>query len=129
MSKRKNPSLFEGGDISRRSFLGGAAAVAASITIVPRHVLGGPGYQAPSDRLNVACVGIGGKGYSDSEKMLNENMIALCDVDEVKAAEKHGRRDEEKKNAFDNFPNAKFYKDFRIMLDKEKEIVALINGK
>ncbi len=126
MSESKKPSLSEKGEMTRRSFLSGAAAAAATITIVPRHVLGGPGYQAPSDKLNVACVGIGGKGYTDSEKMLNENVIALCDVDEVKAAEKQGGDEETgRKNAFDNFPNAKFYKDFRKMLDMEREIEAV----
>ena len=123
MSKHQK-DLPQDNDISRRNFLSGAAAVAASITIVPRHVLGGPGYKAPSDKLNVACIGIGGKGFSDSEKMSSENVIALCDVDEIKAAEKHGDEGN-KRNAFDNFPNAKFYKDFRIMLEKEKEIEAV----
>ena len=108
--------------ISRRNFLGGFAATAATITIVPRHVIGGPGYKPPSDRLNIACVGIGGKGFSDSEKMKNENVIALCDADEARASERHGK---EKKNAFDNFPKAKFYRDFRKMLEKEKEIEAI----
>ena len=46
--------------ITRREFLGAAAAVTA-FTIVPRHVLGGPGYTAPSDKLNVAGVGVGGQ--------------------------------------------------------------------
>ena len=123
MSEHKNISS-QNNEISRRSFLSGAATIAASITIVPRHVLGGPGYKAPSDKLNVACVGIGGKGFSDSEKMATENVIALCDVDEKKAAEKHGEEDN-KRNAFDNFPKAKFYKDFRVMLEKEKEIEAI----
>jgi len=109
-------------DISRRNFLGGFAATAATITIVPRHVLGGPGHKAPSDKLNIACVGIGGKGYSDSEKMMGENVVALCDADEARASEKHGK---EKKNAFMNFPKAKFYRDFRVMLEKEKNIDAI----
>ncbi|MFH1941721.1 MAG: Gfo/Idh/MocA family oxidoreductase, partial [bacterium] len=96
---------------------------------VPRHVLGGPGYKAPSDKLNVACVGIGGKGFSDSVAMASENVIALCDVDEKKASERHKVGEENGKaivkNAFDYFPKAKFYKDFRKMLEKEKEIEAI----
>lgn len=125
-------SLPHSSDMSRRNFLGSAAAVAASITIVPRHVLGGPGYKAPSDKLNVACVGIGGQGFHDSKKMITENVIALCDVDETRAAtrhkvtEKHGEETVEvKKNAFDYYPKARFYKDFRKMLEKEKEIEAV----
>ncbi|MBN1561639.1 twin-arginine translocation signal domain-containing protein, partial [candidate division KSB1 bacterium] len=59
--------------VSRRRFIGSAAATAAAFTIVPRHVLGGPGYLAPSDKLNIGCVGIGGKGHSDSRDMQGEN--------------------------------------------------------
>ena len=109
-------------EISRRKFMGGFAATAATITIVPSHVLGGPGKKAPSDKLNIACIGIGGKGFSDSEAMKEENVVALCDVDEARAAEKHG---DAKKSAFDNFPKARFYKDFRRMLEKEKNIDAV----
>ncbi len=52
--------MSETDGISRRKFLGTAAA-AAAFTIVPRHVLGGQGYTAPSDKLNIACVGVNGK--------------------------------------------------------------------
>ena len=122
MSEEK--SDLTGKELSRRQFLGGTA-VASSFIIVPRHVLGGPGYQAPSDKLNIACIGIGGKGFSDSEKMQGENVIALCDVDEEKLTEKHGEQDQEKKSPADLFPKAKFYKDFRVMLEKEKDIDAV----
>ncbi|OGC07041.1 hypothetical protein A2V82_05720 [candidate division KSB1 bacterium RBG_16_48_16] len=120
-----NSSSLKDKEISRRNFLGGFAATAATISIVPRHVLGGAGYQAPSDTLNIGCVGIGGKGFSDSEEMKGENVVALCDVDESRAAEKQGNENEEKRNAFINFPKAKFYKDFRQMLDKEKSLDAI----
>ncbi|NIA28769.1 MAG: Gfo/Idh/MocA family oxidoreductase [Actinobacteria bacterium] len=122
MSEQKKSSREADKGISRRKFVGGTAIASASFMIVPRHVLGGPGYKAPSDKLNIACVGIGGKGRSDSEKMLGENVIALCDADEARASEKSGK---EKKNAFDLFPKAKYYKDFREMLDKEKDIEAI----
>ena len=52
--------------------------------ILPRHVLGGPGYQAPSDTLNIACVGVGGKGSSDIVSVSTENVAALVDVDLTK---------------------------------------------
>ncbi len=123
MNEVKKSGLM-GKGLSRRQFIGGAAA-ASSFIIVPRHVLGGPGYQAPSDTLNIACIGIGGKGFSDSEKMMKENVIALCDVDEERLTEKHGDDKEEKKSPADNFPKAKFYKDFRVMLETEKEIDAV----
>ncbi|RIK67942.1 oxidoreductase, partial [candidate division KSB1 bacterium] len=68
--------------LSRREFLGTSALAAAAFTIVPRHVLGGPGYVAPSDKLNIACVGVGGKGRSDIASCGTENIVALCDVDD-----------------------------------------------
>ena len=69
---------------NRREFMGGAARIGLGISIVPRHVLG-KGYQAPSDTLNVACIGVGGMGRSDVRGMSRENIYALCDVD-LKAA-------------------------------------------
>ncbi len=66
--------------ISRRSFLE-SAALAAGVTIVPRHVLGGTGYQAPSDTFNVAGVGVGGMGRSNLTALASQNIVALCDVD------------------------------------------------
>ena len=65
---------------TRRQFLE-TAALAAGITIVPRHVLGGPGYQAPSDTFNVAAVGVGGMGRSNLQALSSQNIVALCDVD------------------------------------------------
>ncbi len=67
--------------LSRREFIGATAMASAAFTIVPRHVLGGPGYKAPSDTLNIACVGIDGKGTSDIQALSTENIVALCDVD------------------------------------------------
>ena len=107
--------------VSRRGFIGTAAATAAAFTVVPRHVLGGPGYMAPSDKLNIGCVGVGGKGHSDSRDMQSENVIALCDVDEERAASGSDKND----SPFDWYPKASFYKDFRIMLDKEKDLDAI----
>lgn len=101
--------------ISRRAFIGRAAAGAAAVTIVPRHVLGGPDYQAPSDTLNIAAIGAGGKGQSDVISVSTENIYALCDVDELQALK-----------TFKAFPEAKQYNDFRVMLEKEKEIDAVM---
>jgi len=66
---------------SRRDFVGTGATLAMGAMIVPRHVLGGQGYRAPSDKLNIACVGIGGMGMSNMSQMLSENIVAVCDVD------------------------------------------------
>jgi len=101
--------------ITRREFIGAAASVTA-FTIVPRHVLGGPGQTPPSEKLNIACIGIGGKGFDDVRNVSTENIVALCDVDTQRAAD-----------AFAMFPEARRHSDFRRMLDKEdKNIDAVV---
>lgn len=96
---------------SRRDFIKKAAIAAAGISIVPRHVLGGVGYTAPSDMLQVASIGVGGMGGSDVNNIFKSgkaNIAYLCDVDTARA-----------KGSVERFPKAKFYTDFREMLDKE----------
>ena len=108
---------------SRRKFLATSAAAAStafSFTIVPRHVLGGPGQTAPSERPNIAGIGCGGMGGGDIATFtkLGANFVALCDVDETRAA-----------GTFNAHPNARRYKDFREMIDKEaKNIDAVTVG-
>jgi len=92
---------------SRREFLQGAAGTMAAFTIVPRHVLGGAGGAAPSDKLNIACVGVGGRGGNNLEGISEENVVALCDLDDRRAGK-----------AFEQYPKAKRYRDFRKMLDE-----------
>ena len=107
MSKKLKP----GSNASRRKFLRNASVAAAGYFIVPRHVLG-RGYVAPSDKLNIAGIGAGGKGESDLTsfaKSPNVNIVALVDVDDRQAVKSR-----------QNFPKAKYYKDFREMLAKEK---------
>jgi len=94
-------------DISRRRFVGHAAAMAA-FTVVPRHVLGGPRHVAPSEKLNIAGIGVGGRGGDDLRGVESERIVALCDVDWQNAAD-----------AFRRYPDARRYRDFREMLDKE----------
>ena len=112
--------MIENEGISRRRFLGTAAA-AATFTIVPRHVLGGPGYTAPSDKLNIACVGVNGKGQSDIQGVSTENIVALCDVDDEMMATTI--REDSAKNP--QLLKATKYRDFRVMLEKEKGIDAV----
>lgn len=100
--------------ISRRDFMGTAAAVAA-FTVVPREVLGGPRHVPPSEKLNIAGVGIGGRGEGDLHECGSENIVALCDVDDKYAA-----------RVFKKYPNAKKYHDFRRMLDQQKNIDAVV---
>jgi predicted dehydrogenase len=100
-------------DNSRRNFLKNTALAAAGFMIVPRHVLGGKGFVAPSDRLLVAGIGAGGKGESDIANFFKSgkaDIAYLCDVDDKRAA-----------TSVKNFPKAKYYKDWRVMLDKESK--------
>lgn len=113
-----------GKNITRRKFLEGSLSVAAAITIVPRHVLGGPGYVAPSDKLNIACVGVWGKGRSDIASVSTENIVALCDVDDNQMA-KFKESIYEEEGGSDLFEKAHKYRDWRLMFDKETNIDAV----
>jgi len=104
--KRKN--------INRRRFLAGAA-MTATATIVPKHVLGGAKNIAPSEKLNIAGIGVGGMGASNLRQLESENIVALCDVDHAYAAE-----------TFKRYPKAKVYTDYRKMLDKQNDIDAVV---
>jgi len=165
-------------DFSRRNFIVTSAAAAAGITIIPRHVLGGKGFTAPSDLVNIAGIGVGSQGGGDiqniatpdvpirrrmgfsgmlmqryagiqpqrsgfgqrrrpqrregvedsdapvqmgaarrGETYKHANIYALCDVDSDYAG-----------HIFAGYPKAKIYSDFREMIDKEKEIDAVLIG-
>ena len=120
---KKNPSK-KVSKITRREFLGASATAAAGMMIVPRHVLGGPDTTAPSDKLNIGCVGVGGQGTSDIWNVSSENIVALCDVDDTHMADflKHKRNDPKNQPMYDK---ANKYRDFRIMLEKEKNLDAI----
>jgi predicted dehydrogenase len=76
-----NANAKDGKDeVSRRSFIRNAAVTGAAVSIVPRHVLG-RGFTPPSDKFNVACVGVGGMGRSNLINLASQNIVALCDVD------------------------------------------------
>lgn len=105
-----NQQLGNGQRLTRRDCLASAAA-AAAFAIVPRHVLGGAGHVAPSDKMNIGSVGVGGmQGGGDVGRAGSENVYALCDVDATQMAKTAPR-----------FPRAKQYRDFREMLDKEQK--------
>ncbi len=159
-SHKKSPNT-----LSRRDFIGKTAAATAAFTIVPRHVLGGPGFTAPSDMVNVAGIGLGNQGGSDIQNIAtpdvpikrsmglpglkfyrypgikpprptggrrsdnpnqmgdaggdfkHANIYALCDVDSEYAG-----------HIFTGYPKAKVYDDFRKMIDKEKDLDAVVIG-
>jgi predicted dehydrogenase len=109
--------------VTRREFVTTAAATAAGITIVPRHVLGA-GFQAPSDTVNVAVVGyIHGMGTSNLMNVAkSDNIVALCDCDTSEVA-----KTVLKKNQIpDKFPKAVMHQDFRKMFDTQKNIDAVV---
>ncbi len=121
---KKSPSPAEP-TWSRRKFLGAASTAAAGIMVVPRHVIGATQRRkAPSDTLNIACVGVGGMGFSDTRGVRSENIVALCDVDDEMVARLLRSEDlEPKEKAM--YDKAAKYRDFRRMLEKEKGIDAL----
>ncbi len=103
--------------VSRRAFLGTTAVAAAGLTIVPSRAVSGLGHIAPSDKLNIAVVGIGGMGNSNLKAVKpTENIVALCDVDWKYAMP-----------VFEANPDAKRFKDWRKMYDEMgKSIDAVI---
>ncbi len=110
---------------SRRKFLGASATAAAGLMLVPRHVVGATQKKkAPSDTLNIACVGVGGMGFADTRGVRSENIVALCDVDDEKMANLL-RSDELEPNEKAMYDKAAKYRDFRRMLEKEKGVDAL----
>ena len=96
-----------GQGISRREFVGTAATAAAGLTILPNRFAAGSRQPAPSDRLNIAGVGVGGYGRTNLRNMATENIVALCDVDWKYA-----------QACFDDYPGAKRYRDWRRMFDE-----------
>ncbi|NOS71428.1 MAG: Gfo/Idh/MocA family oxidoreductase [Verrucomicrobia bacterium] len=103
------------GPISRRQFLGSATLASAAFMIVPSHVLGQGGKKPPSEKLNIAGIGVGGQGGHDISQMTDENIVALCDVDTAHAG-----------GTFRRYPDAKIYKDYRKMLEEQKDIDAVV---
>lgn len=110
---KKEKKILKMNNDSRRNFIKKASLAGAGMVILPRHVLGGKGYIAPSDKLVIAAIGVGGKGRSDLNSFHASGKAEigfLCDVDKRRAGQ-----------SIENFPNAKFYEDWREMLDKEAD--------
>lgn len=128
--------------ISRRTFVldtaGAAAAFALAPTIVPRHVLGGMGHRPPSRTLNVACVGIGGMGMNNMATLVEagENIVAVCDVDypyverqlagRLRPRQGQTASSPESVRLQDAYTRAAKYDDFRVMLERQKDIDAVV---
>ncbi len=113
MPDSRSEKIQENSMLNRRAFLGaavGAGAIlgAPAVWAAPKSQDVERKRQPPSDRLNVAVCGVGGRGSQDLDAFKDENIVALCDVDEQKAAK-----------SFKKYPSAKRYADFRLMLEKE----------
>ena len=93
------------GNFSRRRFLGTSAAVAGPLILPAGSLFGGR--VSPNEKLNIGVIGAGGKGTADSEGVMSENIVALCDVDERTLRARKGR-----------FPKAATFSDYRVMLEK-----------
>src|ERR1041385_1390335 len=104
-ANKSSTPLMKFNPLNRRQFVQRSAAATVALAfpfVARRNVLGA------NNRLNIAGIGVGGKGASDVANVDNENIYALCDVDEINAA-----------GTFKKYPQAKRYKDFRLMLEKE----------
>ena len=96
-------------NVSRRSFLKASAALVAVPLVMPRRVLGA------NERLRIAAIGVGGRGAANLNGVRNRaDVVALCDVD----ANKRGA-------AGDQFPAAKRYRDYRVMMDHAADFDAI----
>lgn len=99
---------------SRRHFLQLSATATLGFSVVPAAVLG-RGAASPNQRLNVACIGVGGRGAASVGGVSQENIVALCDVDASRAAAARAKH-----------PRARFFQDYRELFDRmEKDIDAV----
>lgn len=104
--------------VSRRRFVASTAAATFGFQVVPRHVIGGPGFTPPSEKLNLGCIGVGGQGGGDIRDMDESglvNIVALCDVDLDHAA-----------GTIKKYPNAKLHRDYRRLIEEQKDIDAVL---
>lgn len=102
---------------TRRAFLRQAATIVSGMLVVPRHVIAGSGTLPPSEKVNIAGIGVGGVGAADLHAVeMEANVVALCDVDSRRAA-----------SSFRKFRKAKRHVDFRRMFDEmHRDIDAVI---
>lgn len=121
--------------LDRRQFVAATGKLALGAMIVPRHVLGGRGYQAPSDTLNIAIVGAGGMGMSNCTQLSSENVVAICDVDwnHVERSlrgrlrpRQDGTVNPEATRLAEVYGKAARHVDFREMLDRQRDIDAVL---
>ena len=122
--------------IDRRTFVASASRAALGFTIVPRHVLGGPGFRAPSDTVNVAIVGAGGMGMANAQNVVDSggNIVALADVDfgfvdrslQGRVRNNDGTPNPRGAALQQAYTSARRHTDFRRMLDQQSDIDAVL---
>src|SRR6267378_7023770 len=126
--------------LSRRTFIRGTTTAIAGFTIVPRHVLGGPGFVPPSEKVNIAIIGCGGQGRTNVRSLLalaDAQIIAVADPIESQnldafyykgAAGRLPVKAEIEKYFAAKTPNYSVaaYEDFRVLFDKEKSVDAIL---
>jgi predicted dehydrogenase len=100
---------------TRRDFVKTSLLGLGALTVLPSSVISGLGHVPPSEKLNIAGIGVGGRGFKNLSNLKNENIVALCDVDSD-----YGSK------AFRRWGMATQYTDFRVMLEKEKSIDAVV---
>ncbi len=112
-----NTNMNRQPSLTRRQFLSTSAMAATAFSLVPRHVVAGSGETPPSEKINLAGIGVGGQGAGDIDAVSGgNNIVALCDVDLAHSA-----------STFKKYPQAKQYRDFRKMFDEmEKSFEAVV---
>jgi predicted dehydrogenase len=128
-------NVMTGKLVSRREFVATSGTAAMGALIVPRHVLGGVGYRAPSDTVNIAVIGMGQQGTENMESLVDHaNLVAVCDVDFGfvgrtvlrKRTNNDGEVRPQGEKLVEQFTTAARYTDFREMLEKQRDIDAVI---
>jgi predicted dehydrogenase len=122
--------------LTRRDFVAGTGSATLGAMVLPRHVVGGHGQRAPSDILNFAVVGMGQQGTENAETLIagGERLVAACDVDftfterqvEGKKKDREGKDRPEGIQLNEQFDKVHRYADFRTMLEKERDIDAVL---
>lgn len=121
-------------DLSRRDFVSTSSRIALGGMIVPAHVLGGRGRQAPSDTLNVAIVGAGGMGAENAQELGSENIVAVCDLDfdlvekkiEERLTDEDGNPREKGHRWAEQYEAAARYTRYDEMLERQPDIDAVV---
>jgi predicted dehydrogenase len=135
-----NPEIHTESQMSRRTFIKTSAAAATAFTIIPRHVLGGTNYVAPSEMVNIAVIGCGGQGRTNMRQLLQLDDVRVISIADPNEDEDYSmyyyggvagrlpvkQEIEEHYQKTDPTFKCQDYVDYRVMFDKEKDIDAIL---